>query len=76
MKCKEAYSHEKLTFYMLQAMCALDYIHQKHIYYGDMKPQNLLVFRSQHVKIGDFGISIKLDPNDENKTYSVKGLSK
>ena len=29
-----------------------------------MKPANLLIFRNQEVKIGDLGISIKMQPND------------
>ena len=41
-------------------MEALNYVHSKKIYYGDMKPKNLLVFRDLTVKLGDFGISIKL----------------
>lgn len=40
-------------------MCALDYLHSKNVYYGDLKPQNILIFMNMQVKIGDFGISIK-----------------
>ena len=29
-----------------------------------MKPENLLIFRNQEVKIGDLGISIKMQPKD------------
>lgn len=59
-------------------MNALQYFHQKGIYYGDMKPQNLLVFRDQRVKLGDLGISIKFDFHDKNGTgnlYQIKGMS-
>ena len=57
----EFFSPEKLSFYFLYGMCSLDYLHSKNIYYGDMKLANLLVFRNQQVKIGDLGISVKLD---------------
>ncbi len=41
-------------------MKALNFLHYKNIYYGDMKPENLLVFRNQLVKLDDFGVSLKL----------------
>ena len=43
-----------------------------------MKPQNLLVFRDQKVKVGDIGVSIKLDPSisSDEKAYFLKGLTK
>lgn len=51
-------------------------LHQKNIYFGDMKAANLLIFRTQKVKLGDLGISVKLDPTDttgEVNQYYVKG---
>lgn len=51
-------------------------MHQNNIYYGDMKAANLLIFRTQEVKLGDLGISIKLDPSDKEGNedkYYVKG---
>ena len=47
-----------------------------------MKSDNLLVFRSQQVKIGDFGISIKMKPlkkehssQDKEDKYYMKGFT-
>lgn len=57
-------------------MVAVAYLHQKNIYFGDMKAANLLIFRSQEVKLGDLGISIKLNHDDVAGTedlYYVKG---
>ena len=48
----------------MQTLMAINYLHTRNIYYGDMKPANLLIFRNQEVKIGDLGISIKMQPND------------
>lgn len=36
------------------------YLHKNNVYYGDMKPENLLIFRNYQVKLGDFGVSKKL----------------
>lgn len=43
-----------------------------------MKPANLLIFRDQRVKVGDLGISIKLDDDDDWDTpkYAMKGITK
>ncbi len=42
-----------------------------------MKEANLLVFRDYSVKIGDFGISIKLDEEAsiEDEIYELKGVT-
>jgi serine/threonine protein kinase len=57
-------------------MEAMSYLHSKNVYFGDMKPENLLVFRDYKVKLGDFGVSIKL-PDDIKDTTEVnlKGLT-
>jgi serine/threonine protein kinase len=58
-------------------MEAMNYVHSKNVYFGGMKPQNLLVFRDYSVKIGDFGVSMKIpnsSPMDE-PLYDVKGLT-
>ena len=44
-----------------------------------MKEANLLIFRDMKVKLGDFGISLKLSTKEleeENNTkYGIKGLT-
>jgi hypothetical protein len=44
-----------------------------------MKEANLLVFRDYQVKIGDFGVSIKMKElplkEDETDEYEIKGLT-
>jgi serine/threonine protein kinase len=59
-------------------MQALEYLHSENIYYGDMKEANLLIFRDFSVKIGDFGVCIKMKENlkeEELDEYSIKGLT-
>eukprot|EP00347_Sterkiella_histriomuscorum_P001615 403371352 len=77
-KYNEHFINEKLAYYFYQTLQIMAYLHQRNIYYGDMKPHNLLVFRDQQVKVGDLGISIKLDTKkqDDQKLYKLKGLTK
>eukprot|EP00347_Sterkiella_histriomuscorum_P007192 403349911 len=77
-KYVEEYSPQKLAYYFYRSMQILAYLHQRNFYYGDMKPQNLLVFRDQQVKVGDLGTSFKLDDlrGDNEPIYGLKGISK
>ena len=52
LKNQESYSDEKMIFFFLKALEALLYLHSRGVYYGDMKPENLLVFRDYSVKLG------------------------
>lgn len=57
-------------------MSCIDYLHSRDIFYGDMKPENLLIFRDLKVKIGDFGISVKVnEKNKDKKLFKIKGFT-
>ena len=56
----EEFSEEKMIYFCIKTLMAIDYLHKQGIYYGDMKPQNILIFKDYSVKLGDFGVSIKL----------------
>ena len=58
----EFFTNEKLFYFIFKTCKAIEYLHSQNVYYGDMKEANILVFRDYSVKLGDFGISIKLDP--------------
>jgi serine/threonine protein kinase len=73
----ETFCTRKLTYFYLKAMEFLCYLHSQNVYFGDMKPENLLLFRNYQIKLGDFGVSFKLDESiDENEeVYLLSGLT-
>ncbi|CAG8741898.1 1669_t:CDS:2 [Gigaspora margarita] len=49
---------KKASRYIAQTTSALSYIHQKHVIYQDIKPENLLIDLNDEIKIADFGWSV------------------
>ena len=68
------YSAEELTkIFLKQILKGVDYCHSKKIVQWDLKPQNILVNKDLIIKLGDFGLSIKL--SFEKKPYTQEVLS-
>ncbi|CAL2050773.1 unnamed protein product [Caenorhabditis brenneri] len=45
------------TFYSAELFCAIKYLHENNVVHQDLKPENLLLTESGHLKICDFGLS-------------------
>ena len=49
---------EKVTrAYIAEILVALEYLHDKNVLYRDLKPDNILVDGTGHLKLTDFGLS-------------------
>jgi len=45
------------VFYIAEVTLALEYLHRHFIYHRDIKPDNMLLSNTGHVKLTDFGLS-------------------
>ena len=53
-------------------MCAIGHLHSLNIM-RDLKPENILLDNEGHVKLTDFGLAKRQDPNSEKRTNSLVG---
>lgn len=51
-----------MTFYAIEVLLALSYLHSHSIVYRDLKPENLVISMTErgHIKMVDFGFAKKL----------------
>ncbi|KAI9303283.1 kinase-like domain-containing protein [Cunninghamella echinulata] len=50
----------------VQLVNTLEYVHEKNIIHGDIKPENILITKEKKIKLIDFGSAIQFN-NDEEK---------
>ncbi|CAK9107127.1 cGMP-dependent protein kinase 1 (cGK 1) (cGK1) (cGMP-dependent protein kinase I) (cGKI) [Durusdinium trenchii] len=62
-------SNADSRFYAACVLDALEYLHNRHIVYRDLKPENLMIDRLGYIKVVDFGFAKVV----EDKTYTLCG---
>uniref|UniRef100_A0A0D9WIJ0 non-specific serine/threonine protein kinase n=1 Tax=Leersia perrieri TaxID=77586 RepID=A0A0D9WIJ0_9ORYZ len=75
---KDTLTEDEARFYIAETVLAIESIHKHNYIHRDIKPDNLLLDRSGHLKLSDFGLCKPLDssnfPNLNEPDYtSAKG---
>lgn len=68
MAVKHVLSEDEARHYFQQLICAVEFCHSRRIAHRDLKLENLLIFRENCLKLGDFGFSRHFNPSD---SYSL-----
>ena len=66
------FDDDKTRFYIAELILALECLHENNIIYRDIKPENILIDKTGHIKLIDFGLS-KFYQNDDEKMYTICG---
>lgn len=61
-------SESHARFYVASVVLALEYLHERHLVYRDLKPENLLIGDDGYVKMADFGFVKKVLPGQRTAT--------
>ena len=66
-------SEAEVIKYMKQVIEGLEYMHENSIVHLDIKAENIMseTSKSSSIKLVDFGLSAKLNPNDEVKVTTA-----
>jgi len=62
-----------VRFYAAEMLSALEHLHDAGFVYRDLKPENALLSSDGHVRLADFGLSRRLEPDE--KAYTTCGSS-
>ena len=68
---------EDILYNIIKQICiGIKEIHNKNIIHRDLKPENIFMNENKNIKIGDFGISKKIDPNIDFEITKEKAGSR
>ena len=63
LKVQEVFPEERIKFYAMQMIIALEILHKNNIMHRDIKPDNLMIDEAGYLKVIDFGLARVLTPN-------------
>ena len=71
MSRRGSLTHREALFFASEVASVLVFLHSQGVVYRDLKPENVLIAGSGHIKLGDFGFAKELTKGE--KTYSLCG---
>jgi len=57
LRKQEMFSEKMARFYAAEVLLALNHLHEQHVLYRDLKPENVLICATGHIKLCDFGLA-------------------
>merc|ERR1712060_845387 len=71
-------TESQTRFYMSELACAINSVHELKFVHRDLKPDNVLISNSGHIKLSDFGLakSFKTTKDDFINQYQKSALGK
>ena len=72
LKKQIRFDDERTRFYISELILALEFLHNNNIIYRDIKPENILIDKTGHIKLIDFGLSKTYKDNNE-KIFTICG---
>ena len=64
----DVFSYKQVRIWMIELCDALKTIHKEKIVHRDIKPENVFLVNNQYLKIGDLGISRKIEQDQSAHT--------
>jgi serine/threonine protein kinase len=71
LRRENIFNEARTKFYAAEIILALDYLHRNKCIYRDLKPENVLLEDSGHLKLTDFGLSKWLSAGQKMSTSFV-----
>jgi serine/threonine protein kinase len=57
LRKSEKFTEDRIRFYAVEIILALEHLHKQGIIYRDLKPENILLDSEGHIILTDFGLS-------------------
>ncbi|XP_074077684.1 serine/threonine-protein kinase PLK3 isoform X2 [Macrotis lagotis] len=66
-KARHTLLEPEVRYYLRQVIAALRYLHQRGVLHRDLKLGNFFITENMELKLGDFGLAARLEPQDQRK---------
>ncbi len=67
-QARHKFSEQSVRFYVAEMILGLEALHSLQYLYRDLKPENLLLDVDGHLRLSDFGLSVRLKASLNYKT--------
>ncbi|XP_072505319.1 serine/threonine-protein kinase PLK3 [Notamacropus eugenii] len=66
-KARHTLLEPEVRYYLRQVIAGLRYLHQRGVLHRDLKLGNFFIMENMELKLGDFGLAARLEPQDQRK---------